>query len=79
MQRYRGADPRVLVRAAAGDSLEIEGRLVFVDNTVDPATGTLLLKGEFPNRDGRLWPGEFVEVRLVLATQQGASSCPRPR
>ncbi len=78
VQRYRSADPRVWVRAAAGDSVEIEGRLVFVDNTVDPATGTLLLKGEFANRDGRLWPGEFVEVRMVLTTQKGALVVPAP-
>jgi multidrug efflux system membrane fusion protein len=78
IQRYRSAGPRVLVRASAGDSLDIPGRLAFVDNAVDPATGTLLLKGEFPNRDGRLWPGEFVEVRLVLTVQPDAIVVPAP-
>ena len=78
IQRYRNANPRVLVRASAGDSLDIPGRLAFVDNAVDPATGTLLLKGEFPNRDGRLWPGEFVEVRLVLTVQPDAIVVPAP-
>jgi multidrug efflux system membrane fusion protein len=78
VQRYRAAGPRVFARAAAGDSVEVEGRLVFIDNTVDPANGTLLLKGEFPNRDGRLWPGEFVEVRLVLTTQKGMKVVPAP-
>jgi multidrug efflux system membrane fusion protein len=69
MQRHRDHDPRVLVRPSPDDSTQIEGRLVFVDNAVDPNTGTLLLKGEFDNRDGKLWPGEFVEARLVLATE----------
>jgi multidrug efflux system membrane fusion protein len=78
IQRYRNADPRVLVRASAGDSLDIPGHLAFVDNAVDPATGTLLLKGEFPNHDGRLWPGEFVDVRLVLTVQPGAIVVPAP-
>jgi multidrug efflux system membrane fusion protein len=78
VQRYRNADPKVIVRASAGDSLEIAGHLVFVDNAVDPATGTLLLKGEFPNRDGALWPGEFVELRLVLAMEPDAIVVPAP-
>jgi membrane fusion protein, multidrug efflux system len=78
IQRYRNANPAVLVRASAGDSADIPGHLAFVDNAVDPATGTLLLKGEFPNRDGRLWPGEFVQVRLVLSTQQDAIVVPAP-
>jgi len=78
IQRYRHAEPQVLVRASAGDSLELPGHLAFVDNAVDPATGTLLLKGEFPNHDGRLWPGEFVEVRLVLTVERGVIVVPAP-
>jgi membrane fusion protein, multidrug efflux system len=78
MQRYRAAQPKVFVRQGQGDSLEVEGRLVFVDNAVDAATGTLLLKGELPNADGRLWPGEFVQVRLVLTTQPDAIVVPAP-
>ena len=65
VQRYRHTNPRVQVEADSGRAA-LEGKLVFVDNAVDPASGTLLLKGEFPNRDGRLVPGQFVDVRLVL-------------
>jgi len=65
VQRYRHANPRVQVEADSGRA-PLDGKLVFVDNAVDPATGTLLLKGEFPNRDGRLVPGQFVDVSLVL-------------
>jgi multidrug efflux system membrane fusion protein len=78
IQRYREARPRVFVRPSGGDSLEIEGRLAFVDNAVDPATGTLLLKGEIANRDGALWPGEFVQLRLVLTMEPDAIVVPAP-
>ena len=57
VQKYRNARPRVKVRAAGDDSEWIDGDLVFVDNGVDAASGTLLLKGEFANQDGRLVPG----------------------
>ena len=66
VQKFRKGDPRVEVTIPGGDSLPISGRLVFVDNAVDESSGTLLLKGEFANRDGSLVPGQFVDVRLVL-------------
>jgi membrane fusion protein, multidrug efflux system len=66
VQRYRGESPRVLVQPAGGVSAPSEGKLVFVDQSVDASTGTLLLKGEFANADDRLVPGQFVDVRLVL-------------
>lgn len=43
-----------------------EGVLTFVDNSVDPRTGTIRMKGTFTNGDGGLWPGEFVKVTLTL-------------
>jgi multidrug efflux system membrane fusion protein len=45
-----------------------EGRLTFIDNTVDQATGTIRLKAMFENKTEALWPGEFVHVRLRLRT-----------
>ena len=48
------------------------GRLFFVDNAVDPATGTIQLKGIFANEDGRLLPGQFVTVVLTLQMQTDA-------
>jgi multidrug efflux system membrane fusion protein len=53
-----------------------EGWLSFIDNTVDQATGTIKLKGEFPNADRRLWPGQFVDVVLTLAQQPNAIVVP---
>jgi multidrug efflux system membrane fusion protein len=52
------------------------GWLSFIDNTVDQATGTIKLKGEFPNADRRLWPGQFVDVVLTLAQQPKAIVVP---
>ena len=52
------------------------GRLVFLDNAVDRATGTLTLKAEFANADNWLWPGSFVNVRLVTTVETNACVIP---
>jgi multidrug efflux system membrane fusion protein len=52
------------------------GALTFLDNTVDRATGTILLKATFPNTDRVLWPGEFVNAVLTLSTEQNAIVAP---
>ena len=79
VQRYKGKNPRVQVSIPGeAEDRTIEGALVFTDNAVDPASGTLLLKGEFPNADGRLVAGQFVEVRLVLYNQDDALVVPSP-
>ncbi len=54
----------------------LKGRLVFVDNAVDTASGTIRLKAEFPNPDNRLWPGMFVTVTLAPRTLTGAVTVP---
>jgi multidrug efflux system membrane fusion protein len=54
----------------------VAGRLSFVDNTVDTSTGTILLKGQFTNRDGVLWPGQFVSVTMRLYIEQDALVVP---
>jgi membrane fusion protein, multidrug efflux system len=79
VQRYRATGtPRVWVTTSDTDSATMEGRLSFVDNMVDASSGTLLLKGEFPNRDLRLIPGQFVTVRLVLTVEPRATVVPSP-
>src|SRR5450755_206268 len=55
---------------------EERGGLTFVDNTVDVTTGTIKLKGTFPNTDHKLWPGQFVRVTLLLTTQPNAVVVP---
>jgi multidrug efflux system membrane fusion protein len=55
---------------------EETGTLTFVDNTVDVTTGTIKLKGTFPNTNHKLWPGQFVRVTLLLTTQPNAVVVP---
>src|SRR4029077_9529361 len=52
------------------------GTLKGIDNQVDPTTGTLKLKAEFPNANFQLWPGQFVNVRLKVETIAGAVVVP---
>jgi RND family efflux transporter MFP subunit len=54
----------------------LAGRLVFIDNAVDSASGTIRLKASFANADGQLWPGMFVTVSLSPRTLAGALSIP---
>jgi membrane fusion protein, multidrug efflux system len=75
LQRRAGQRLRVLVRPAQ-DTAMYAGDLAFVDNHVDASTGTVLLKGHFDNAAGRLWPGEFVDVTLVLGDQADALVVP---
>ena len=48
----------------------VRGTLAVIDNTVDSTTGTIRLKGNFENRDRKLWPGQFVNVVLTLETRR---------
>jgi multidrug efflux system membrane fusion protein len=52
------------------------GALLTIDNQVDPTTGTVRLKAEFPNTDHRLFPGQFVNARLLVETRRGATVVP---
>jgi multidrug efflux system membrane fusion protein len=53
-----------------------EGELTFINNTVDESTGTIDLKGTFPNEHSRLWPGQFVHVKLTLSELTNAIVVP---
>jgi multidrug efflux system membrane fusion protein len=54
------------------------GTLQVVDNQVDPATGTVKMKAEFPNANLQLWPGQFVNIRLLIDTLQQVVVIPTP-
>ena len=54
------------------------GRISFVDNQVDPSTGTIRLKGTFANENRRLWPGQYVNVKVTLTTDPTALVVPTP-
>jgi multidrug efflux system membrane fusion protein len=53
-----------------------EGELAVVDNQIDSTTGTVKLKATFPNSDLKLWPGQFINARLLVTTRKGASVVP---
>jgi membrane fusion protein, multidrug efflux system len=53
-----------------------EGALSLVDNQIDQGTGTIRLKATFPNEDHALWPGQFINIRLLLRTLQQVVTVP---
>lgn len=59
-----------------GDTASDTGYLTFLDNSVDNATGTIKLKGTFPNSNRRLWPGQFSTVTLQLSEDENATVVP---
>jgi len=80
--------PRVLARLAAGEKPPVEawdreqknlltrGALVTTDNQIDVATGTVRLKAQFPNPEGKLFPNQFVNVRMVVDVRKGVVVVP---
>ena len=69
----------LVVLAYSGDEKKelAEGKLTLIDNMIDQATGTIHLKARFDNEDERLWPGEFVNLRLILSTRKGVPTVPQ--
>lgn len=53
-----------------------QGTLLMVNNTVNQSSGTVQLKATFPNKNRELWPGEFVNVQLIVATRQDGITVP---
>jgi hypothetical protein len=80
--------PRVLARLNAGEKPPVEawdreqknllakGALVTTDNQIDVATGTVKLKAQFPNKEGKLFPNQFVNVRMVVDTRRDTVMIP---
>jgi multidrug efflux system membrane fusion protein len=76
--RRRWAADSLKVKASLRDGTEgsLEGELSFIDNAVDPTTGTIRLKATFANEDHTLWPGQFVDAALLLTFQRDALVVP---
>jgi multidrug efflux system membrane fusion protein len=80
--------PALMAKVRAGEKLAVDaldrlgttklasGTLLTVDNTIDPATGTVRLKAEFPNEDHALFPNQFVNARLELDVKHGVTIVP---
>lgn len=77
VRRLREAGPLSVQAAPPGDDRPAPvGEVTFLDNQVDPATGTIRLRATFANEDRRLWPGQFVRVTLTLAVERGVIVIP---
>ena len=76
--RQSQADHPLQVDAFASDGKTLlgKGTLTFIDNHVDITAGTIALKGTFANADERLWPGEFINARLILSVRHNAVTVP---
>jgi multidrug efflux system membrane fusion protein len=59
-----------------GSDTPASGRITFIDNAVDLSTGTIKVKATVPNNDRQLWPGQFVNVVVRLATESAAIVVP---
>jgi len=80
--------PRVITRLKSGEKPGVEawdreqktllarGTLITIDNQIDVTTGTVRLKAEFPNGEGKLFPNQFVNVRMVVDVRQNAVVIP---
>jgi RND family efflux transporter MFP subunit len=64
------------VFAQLAGSKELEGKLIFIDNSADPQSGTIKMKAQFANKSRQLWPGTFVSVRMVMRTLPDAVAIP---
>jgi len=71
----KGPLPVEVLRGDSSEPIE-RGVLKVIDNQVDPSTGTVKLKAEFPNENLRLWPGQFVNVRMQIDTLEHVVSVP---
>lgn len=67
---------RVEAKAPNEEGAASAGRIDFIDNAVDATTGTIKVKGTFPNEDRRLWPGQFVNVTVTLTTEPDMTVVP---
>jgi multidrug efflux system membrane fusion protein len=76
VRKYRAAGPLTVETVPEPGAPSVQGKLIFVDNAVDPSTGTIRLRAQFENADAALWPGQFVNVSLRLTEQTDAIVVP---
>jgi multidrug efflux system membrane fusion protein len=77
IRRWNASHPLATRVAFPGGGAEpIAGEVSFIDNRVDTATGTVVLKALFANADEALWPGQFVNVTVTLTTERDAVVVP---
>jgi len=70
IKKYRGDGTLKVEAMPEVGQPPVAGAVTFMNNTVDPTTGTIQLKATFANSDNALWPGQYVDVAMTLTTQQ---------
>lgn len=75
-KRYLAERTLRVEATAPSETVPSTGQIAFIDNAVDQTTGTIKIKGSFPNADRRLWPGQFVNVVVTLKTDPAAVVAP---
>jgi membrane fusion protein, multidrug efflux system len=77
MNSALSAGPVTVFAIARDGGTELgRGTVLLVDNQIDQATGTIRIKAVFPNTQNRLWPGQYVNARVLLRTERGALTLP---
>ena len=75
-KEHAAGDITVLAVDRDNRTVLASGKLAVIDNQIDPTTGTIRMKATFPNEDLQLWPGQFVNARLLLTTRKGGLVVP---
>lgn len=76
VRKYMGLGSLAVEAVGGSDAVLAQGKLIFVDNAVDPSTGTIRMRAQFDNRDSSLWPGQFVNISVKLYDQTDAILIP---
>ena len=76
LKRYMAQGTLRLDATPPNETESSRGTITFIDNSVDPTTGQIKIKGSFPNTDRRLWPGQFVNVVVTLRNDPNAVTAP---
>lgn len=77
LSRALAAGPVAVAALSRDDKVELDhGTLSLIDNEIDATTGTARLKATFPNTANKLWPGEFLNARVLVTTDRNAVTIP---
>ena len=77
VNRQMAAGPLTVTASNRADNKVLgQGTVLLINNQIDQTTGTIQLKATFPNKDHALWPGQFVDVQLLVETRHGAVTVP---
>ena len=77
VNRQMRAGTLTVAASSRADNTKLgQGTLLLINNQIDQTTGTIQLKATFPNQDHALWPGQFVDVQLLVETRHGAITVP---